>query len=780
VYNLWRNLALDRIPGSILWGDYSMKLKQFGLLCAATMLSTPSVLFAQVAPVNKAADAASSNEVVLEDIVITANRTESFASKTPVTVTAITGKQLAAAGITSTIGIADQVPNLQLNRSNGGLQITIRGVSSPDTTEKGDPSTAFLLDGVYIARPQAQEAGLFDISRIEVLRGPQGTLYGRNTTAGVINVISNKPTDETHAALNATIGNFGTKQVDAMVNVPLAQTLFVRLAAQYNNRDSYFIEKPGALFKLPDYKKDISFRASVLGTPTDSFNFLVRFEYADLKGSAFDTLDQDSFYSSTAQRNPINLKPKSDVARSVGFNLAQPYVTANKSLGLSGEFNFDLGPVTATYLGSFREFKQNEKNSRDFGPFSAPLNVISKAEQSSHELRFATNGDGPFKAQVGAYYFRENNDLDIRLQVPGALLGPLPTIFPGLTAQQATLSKPVKTTSYAFFGQGTYALMPNLRFTAGVRYSDDKKSRVGTAGIIPSLPLPPFPGSPFGIDVNDASASSNKVTWRAGLDYDLNDTSLLYAVVSTGYKAGGFNDGCGAVTVGCTKPRPASDLYYKPETLRAYEVGVKTGLLDNHVRLNASAFYYDYANLQLFTKDPAGQGLAFFFNVPKAKVTGAEVEAMAMFGSHGFDMSATYLDAHYGDYSPVPGISFKGLKLDRSPKLTLSAGYRFTQPVGDGNIVASVRTRYSGAYYLADFFNAFQFKQPGYTKTDASLTYNAPDDRFYVSAFVRNIEDKVEVTAVSPSPPGPGGVISKGNVSGGAPRTFGVRFGVKY
>jgi iron complex outermembrane recepter protein len=756
-----------------------MKDSKF-LRCSIALLavSASNIALAQTAPATQKAE---TNDVVLEDIVVTANRTESFASKTPVALTAVTGKQLAAAGITSTIGIADQVPNLQMNRSNGGLQITIRGVSSNDSTEKGDPSTAFLSDGIYIARPQAQEAGLFDLARIEVLRGPQGTLYGRNTTAGVINVISNKPTDEMHAAVNATVGNFGTKQVDAMVNVPLAKTLFFRVAAQYNNRDSYLIEKPGALFKLPDYKKDLSLRASVLGTPNDIFNFLVKFEYADLKGSAFDQLDQNNFYSSSSLGKPVYLKPKSDAARVVTNNLAQPSSTVDKSLAISGEFNFDLGPVTATYLGSYREFKENVKTSRDIAADPRPSNLISKFEQSSHEVRFATNGDGPFKGQAGVYYFRETGALDLQIKgVDASILGfPLPPRF--VFVDLVTNSKPVKTTSYAFFGQGTYEVMPSLRFTAGVRYSDDKKSREGVFSIGP-FPSPPLPFKSFDL-TKAASSASNKVTWRAGLDYDLNDTSLLYAVVSTGYKAGGFNDGCEAGRVvngiGCPAPTPISELYYKPETLRAYELGVKTGLLDNHMRLNASVFYYDYTNLQLLTKDNRLGGTARFANAPKATVKGAELEAMAMFGQHGFDLSATYLDAHYGDYFPIPGVNFKGLKLDRSPNFTATAGYRFTQPVGDGNIVLSARTRYSGAYYMGDFNNAFQFKQPGYMKSDASLTYNAPDDRFYISGFVRNIEDKVEVTAIEPGPTDATGIL-KGSVSGGAPRTYGLRFGVKY
>jgi iron complex outermembrane recepter protein len=726
---------------------------------------------------------ANANEIMLGDIVVTANRTESIASKTPVTLTVISGKQLASSGISSTIGLADQVPNLQMNRSNGGLQITIRGVTSNDSTEKGDPSTAFLLDGIYIARPQAQEAGLFDLARVEVLRGPQGTLYGRNTTAGVINVISNKPVNEMQAALNATAGNYSTKQVDAMVNVPLTSALYFRAAAQYDNRDSYLIEKPGAIYNLADYKKDLSLRAQVFGKPTDNFDFLVKFEYADIKGSAFDQLDQSSFYSSTARRTPVYLKPKSKTARLLTNNLSQPDITADKSLALSGEFNLDVGPVTATYLGSYREFKENVKSSRDIASTSRPSDRNTKFEQSSHELRFATNADGPFKAQAGAYYFKEKGALNIAIKNVDASLilppGSLPPRF--VFIDVVTNSNPVKSTSYAFFGQGTYEVIPSLRLTAGARYSNDEKSRDGLLSVGP-FPSPPLPFKSLNF-TKAAQSASSKVTWRAGLDYDINDTSLLYAVVSTGYKAGGFNDGCEAGRVvngiGCPIPTPPAELYYKPEELRSYELGLKTGLFDNQVRLNASVFHYDYTNLQLLTKDNSVGGTARFANAPKAKINGVELEAMALFGKHGFDVSATYLDAKYGNYFPVSGVNFKGLALDRSPKFTLVSGYRFTQPVGEGNIVFSMRTRYTSAYYLGDFNNAFQFRQSGFMKNDASLTYNAAEDRFYISAFVRNIEDKVEVTAIEPGPVDVTGIL-KGSVSGGAPRTFGLRVGIKY
>lgn len=751
-----------------------MKSRFMAHLCAATILSVPTSLIAQTTHTGDVAGNSHDGE-----IVVTATRVETRLSKTPVAVTAITGKQLAESGITSTIGIADQAPNLQINRSNGGLQITIRGVSSNDTQEKGDPSTAFLLDGIYIARSQAQEAGLFDIARVEVLRGPQGTLYGRNTTAGVINVISNKPTGETHAAVNATIGNFGTKQFDAMVNVPLADTLWFRAAAQYDNRNSYWLERANPVYKLSDYKKDFSFRAQILGRPSDTFDFLLKFDYADLRGSAYDQLDQDSFYSSTAGRNPRYLNPRADVARRITNNLAQPDVTANKSLGVSGEFNLDLGPVTATYLASYREFRENIRSSRDINTTPAQNDRVTRFEQFSNELRFATSGDGPFKLQAGAYYFHERNILNIRIKnVDASILGLPLSIPPGIPVDLVTNSTPAKSTSYAVFAQGSYALTSNLRFTAGVRYSDDRKSREGIFTIGP-FPSPPLPIKSIDF-TRAAKISSSKVTWRLGLDYDLNDATLLYATASTGYKAGGFNDGCEASAVvegvGCPVPTPTAELYYKPETLRAYELGVKTGLLNDRMRVGASAFYYDYTNLQLLAKDNRPGGQALFVNAPKANVKGLELEAMGMFGRHGFDVSATYLDAHYGDYFPLPGINFNRLKLNRSPDFTLTAGYRFTQPVGDGSIVASIRTRYSAAYYISDFNNAFQFKQPGYTKTDASLTYNAPDERFYVSAFVRNIENRIEVTAIEPGPlPG-----VKGSVSGGAPRTFGVRLGVKY
>lgn len=225
-----------------------------------TGLASVLVLCATSASAQEAADQPVDNG----DIVVTANRTESLASKTPVALTAVAGTALVSQGITNPTALAETVPNLSIDRANG-LQITIRGVTSTDGTEKGDPSAAFMLDGIYIARPQVQEVSFFDIGRVEVLRGPQGTLYGRNTTAGVVNVISAKPKlDKFEGSVDLNYGNYNTFQATGVINVPVSEKIALRGAVNYDRRDSYLKAGTGFTSKLSPFKENLSLRGSAL------------------------------------------------------------------------------------------------------------------------------------------------------------------------------------------------------------------------------------------------------------------------------------------------------------------------------------------------------------------------------------------------------------------------------------------------------------------------------------------------------------------------------------
>ena len=302
---------------------------------ACIVLTSP----ATAQEVSSTADGVSAEEQaqVPGDIVVTAQRFASLASKTPVALTAIEGDQLIKQGVANPADLGDQVPNLSIVRNNG-LQITIRGVTSNDNTEKGDPSAAFLLDGVYIARPQAQEVSFYDIDRVEVLRGPQGTLYGRNTTAGVINVITNRPQPFVEGAANLTIANFGTLRTDAMVNVPLGDWAAFRIAGAVEKRDSYLIEEPGDTSELDPFKENYSVRGQGLFQLGASAELLLRADYSDLNGRPQTIVRATNFYApsqpgclgtpilrtSETNSRPMSFEESATILRRIRSSMARP------------------------------------------------------------------------------------------------------------------------------------------------------------------------------------------------------------------------------------------------------------------------------------------------------------------------------------------------------------------------------------------------------------------------------------------------------------------------
>lgn len=718
---------------------------------------------------------AEQDDVGLEEIVVTATRRETLASDTPVALTAISGEGLVSSGVTNPTELADLVPNLSIDRANGGVQITIRGVTSTDTSEKGDPSSAFMLDGVYIARPQAQEVSFYDIARVEVLRGPQGTLYGRNTTAGLINVITNRPTfDEFGGSANVAAGNFGTLQGTGVVNVPLSDSFAIRAAVNYDQRDNYIDAGPQLTGDIDPFKENISGRLQSL-YDWSSGNALVTVDYSDIQGTTYELLPLRNFFAATTTGvNPVYIGDdrSSDDLRRVNAPIAWDTFRDNSTWGVGAEINQDIGPVTVTYTGSYREFTRDEQDARIgmTGAEAYRSAFEGDYEQTSQELRVANNGDGALQLQGGVYYFKEESTILQRL---------LLTPNSGRTGDGTTLGfaqGPTVAESHAAFAQGTFAFTDSLRLTTGVRYSEDQKSRVGnTVSCASFFTCGPTTGaSPS----NNADVEFSKTTWRAGLDYDLTPDTMVYGTVSTGYKAGGFNDGCVLGTgTGCTQPRDL--FYYEPEELKAYEVGVKTALFDNTLTVNAAAFLYDYTNIQLsqLVAECFGPGSGpcnVTTNGGEAEVSGVEIEAAyAPTRADRIDLSLAYLDAHFTDFRPNPTTDFSGKSLDRSPEWAATLGYLHTFQLGNGgNIVGGIRSRYSDAYTLVILGTLNFYEQPSYTKTDVTLTYNAPKEAWYLQGFAKNLEDSIVVTTVAV------GVRSSVQIS--EPFTYGLRAGFNF
>lgn len=738
---------------------------------------------AQVAKVPAEQGAADSSPAAVGEIVVTAQRTESLASKTPIALSAIGGEQLRRAGVTDARSLGDLAPNLAITENAEALRISIRGVTSMDGTEKGDPSAAFLLDGIYIARPQAQQGAFFDIERVEVLRGPQGTLYGRNTTAGVVNVITAVPKPEFAAALDAGYGNLDSANVTGMINLPVGADLGVRLAVNYDRQDNYIKEVDNPTNSINPFRDVISGRLS-FGGQVGRLKFVLRGDFSKQKGSSFNTLPVSQFFlnAGTPTVDPSYIGGKSaDAYRSLGFDVLYPARKDNEFWGVMGEFTYSLtDTIDLTYLGSYRDSTVDFSNaSLLFGFLQNPTMFRGDYTQDSHEVRLAFGAGNRLHGQVGGYYFHERSAVAFNIGQPLSAF-----VLPG-AIRYAFLQDPTVSRSKAAFGQITFDVTPQLHLTGGIRYTDDFKSRRGSSVVelpdvasVPAALASQCSGTVCTLSLNIAARSFSKTTWKMGIDYDAPGLGLLYASVATGYKAGGFNDGC--VTgegLGCGLSE--AQLYYAPETLTAYEAGIKLRFLGNALRLNASVFHYDYKNLQLGQLTVVGGApTTLTQNAGSAKVDGIETEALIQPSARDrVSLSINYTNARYDNFVAqlADGSSrdFHGLLLDHAPKWTATAGYTHEFPLrNDARIEAGVRSRLSSAYYLQDLNALAQFRQPSFTKTDATLTYRAARGTWYLQGFVNNIENEITLAAAS------SGLNATATIE--RPRTYGVRAGIQF
>ena len=728
------------------------------------------------------------------DIVVTATRQSTLLSKTPITMSAVTSEALRDSGITDARSLSAAVPNLALTESGDAVRISIRGVTSTDTTEKGDPSVAFLLDGIYIARPSDVLGSFFDTERVEVLRGPQGTLYGRNTTAGVINVISARPTDSFHASFDGSYGNLDSVDVTGMVNVPVGDGLGVRAAVNYQRQNPYYIVDGDATVPLNPYRDVLSGRLSFGGKLGDNLTFVVRGDYTHTKGTGTSgnvvTLDRFFPGALTPTVDPAYVDIGSKDQRTLTVAPTFPNRRDNNAYGISGEFTYDFGPVQLTYLGAYRETDRDEtRNFLLLGSLNNPVVFFGNFKQDSHELRLAFGSGSPLHGQIGGYYFHEKSSLEFKFGAPlSTFIDPLAPNATGFAFPQS----PTVARSKAAFGQLTYDITPELHVTAGVRYTNDFKSRNGAtvldfpdaaAAVAYQAALAaagrdvvPCSDARCTLNQNIAAKTYNKTIYKFGVDYDAPGLGLIYASVSSGYKAGGFNDGC--VTgqgIGCSLTEDA--LYYNPETLTSYEAGIKFRI-SSAFRLNASIFHYDYNSLQVSQIVTVPLPVTLIRNAAKAKVDGVEIETQLQPGDNDkFDIGYTYTDARYTQFTPdptnFPAFNFNGRPLDHAPKHVVTFGYVHTFPLGNGGkFDVSARTKLSSEYYMVDLNNLSQFRQPSFTKTDLTATYTAPDDRYYVQGFVKNVENNITLAAAQ------SGLNAQAIIE--APRTYGVRAGVKF
>jgi iron complex outermembrane recepter protein len=679
----------------------------------------------------------------LVTVIVTAQKRATDAQQTPISLTTVSGDEIAEGGIRSSRDLNGFAPNVIINTNGAATEIAIRGITNTNNTEVGNPAVGFHLDGVYLGRPDAAGIAFFDIERMEVLRGPQGTLWGRNSTAGAFNLITNKPKNNFEAAIMLDVGNYSTLRTEAMLNVPVNDVVAVRAAITTDKHDGYIDSRnPAAnVDRRTDDSNNVAGRVHVAVKPNKDLNFLLTLDAARIGGAGYGSV-------------PLPLRDDKGYLGRYATASQQPD-TDNKYDGVAAEMNWNLSLGTLTYVGAYRTSERDEANYSAGNTARTQLNQSPK--QTSHELRLASNGEGALTWVAGVYsYDEKNSTLLTALNVNGVGLPPgfgLGFVQPSVRAE-----------SMAAFGQATFAVTPSWRVTAGLRATRDEASRQGKNTL-----LSPTGAEVRVLTVNDAAVKSSKTNWRLGTDFALNKDTMIYGNAATGYKAGGFFDGTKTAAI---------DNTYKPENVTSFELGIKSrtnGVLQTNAALFRNGFKdYQASYRGQLPGAPTGTFVTITQNAAKATIQGAEFEARYIVGNSRFDANLALLDAKFDEFNPPnasPRFDNTGKRLIKSPKTSGSLAYQHTFSVAGGNVTARASIFYSDKYFLAPSNSAIT-TQGSYTRTDLSVGYEPANGKWWTQAYVRNLENANVIAGL--------GGLTAPNAFLAPPRTIGIRGGYRF
>ena len=511
-----------------------------------------------------AASAANAQEHqdLLEEIVVTATKRTTSLQDTPLAISAFSMSKLEELDVRNTDDLAAIVPGLDIGVSVGNTQMSLRGISNNSFFLAGDPTVAFHVDGIYRGRQTGGMALYYDLERVEVLKGPQGTLYGRNATAGTINVITRRPQKEFGGYVDLLGGNKSRFGARAAINLPLSDSFTVRLAGITEERDGYYDNGP--LVTDGSDVDESGMRLHALYEPSDSTSVLLTVDHNSRGGVGDGTnliVNDDGVledFLDGVYGDPF----------AIGLNTQGDRDDEFTTIRL--EYEQELGFGSLTYIGAYYEsevdiFVDFDRN--DVRPQTLFVGVES--EQLSHELQLKSSGDGPLQWIAGLYLFDEDAarllDIDI-----------IPVVF--IDTSQPDFNAE----STAIFGQLTYGFSETLSLTAGLRYTEDEKSESGT------VQQRQTPGGTF-VGFGDQTASWDSTDWMLRLESRKWDDHLLYATVATGYKSGGFNDPL----------LNLADPVFQPEEILSVQLGHKSQFADGKLQLNSEVFWYDYTDMQV-------------------------------------------------------------------------------------------------------------------------------------------------------------------------------------
>jgi iron complex outermembrane receptor protein len=672
----------------------------------------------------------------IEEIVVTAQKRAQNLQDVPVSVTAFSDTAIREAGFTNSLSIGDQVPNLEIKTFGGVPNIFIRGVGNNDFNASSIGPISIYRDDVVVASTGSQIFSLFDLERIEVVRGPQGTLFGKNTTGGAIQFFSKLPGDEFEGNARFGYGRFDLFEAEAAASLPLGEGLSLRVAGIVRRRDG---EKTN-LFTGEDTINvdEAAARAILRWHPSADTDVRLsigggrdRSDY--LENKPVGTIDGADLFGYT--------DPYPDNANLLNFN--GPSRNHSDNLFINLNITHSIGDLTFKSITGYDKSDVDNRVDVDGGPFRIDeITFLTDAEQITQEFQLAYDS-GPLNAIGGLFYFQENLDADSNADLLGELSfadGALPLIT------RATR----KNKAYAIFGQATYAVAPAFRVTLGGRYTIDKVRATHRADLVPGFfdaDIPdgaPVPLVPFA-RMKDTFKS---FSWRVAADYNVTDDVLAYASIDKGFKAGGFN--IGIIT------SVAERTQVDPEYLTSYEIGIKSTLFDRRLRLNVSAFYYDYTDLQVLSVNrQAGSTVPTLGldNAADAEIKGIELEATAL-PTDWLDLGLNLgiLDAKYKNYlsgaiDPETGEprDFSGNRLPGAPKFTLSTFAQVTIPVGDFETRWRAEYNYTGKKYYNNAQSDLISSGEGYGLLNLRATLADPAKGWELAAWAKNVTGKAYI-----------------------------------
>lgn len=766
-----------------------------------------SVFAVSACIVSLGVQAATENAVSLEEVVVTAQKREENLQRAAVAVTAVTGASLERQGVVDATALTRVVPSLQVSTSSGPINtFYLRGVGNNVLNTFSDSAVSINVDSVYVSHVSSTGGLFFDLERVEVLKGPQGTLYGRNSTGGAINLITAKPKlGETSGNAMLEFGNYSAKKFSGALNLPMGANSALRIAGQAIDRSGYYSDGT-------DDDRQQSLRLTYLYS-ADNLKLTAGATYQHVGGKGAGTtlrgLNADDRLSNTSAEAGAILSSTPTFA-SIGlgtlFLHPIPGGQRNDNSNFGGYLQADIstGAGTLTILPSYTHTKMDYLTAS--GGF--PVGSVETFNTGSLEVRLLSDNESRFGYLFGAYYYHD--DTEERSGFDQDSRGFWVHFQP-------------KVNSYAAYARLNFKVTDQFRVTGGIRYTSDHKTAsyssinglvacfapavcANTPALTPGAYAPSYlfdyatnqvtPFQPWGAtgaaliglyqEASGLSKTFNKTNYRLGLEYDVAPQSLLYASVETGFKSGGF-----FVSI--------DDPTFKPEEITAFTLGSKNRFLDNRLQVNLELYDWTYKNQQVshfrFNTQSAPEFVTE--NVGKTHFQGAELELQAR-ASQNTTLSASIQynrskNKQFVYQSPLPvttgcpvsvgpagfTVDCSGFKAPHAPLWTAMAGLEQKIPLGGaGNLTFNADWRYQSENFTNIELTPEEL-QPSYSMVDFSLNYAAPGDHFNGSLFLNNAFDKIAAGFTQPnlSQPFISSVYSRNLL---APRTYGVRLGYKF